>query len=245
MDDEPLGTPTQLAPRVVEPLFTPTQVKELEASQVAASHLYGGPRVLQGLGPVEELPRPKFLEGERLKALPQMESTATGTPSPVDFATLLKVEENAPLLKMVMGLYTENQKLKQEAELRGGHGGPRGPAGGADGGRQALPLRDAGHGLHRRDAGHPGGEEGLHGGSRLRDGAGSPGQHGRASMARTMLSPAPAGGGTEEFETPEEEGRGGLGQERKDLYSLTPMEQFEKLQMMMDQGEDRRGHPDA
>ena len=57
LDDEPLGTPTQLAPRAVEPLFTPTQVKELEASQAAASHLYGGPRVLQGLGPVEELSR--------------------------------------------------------------------------------------------------------------------------------------------------------------------------------------------
>ena len=41
--------------------------------------------------------------------------------------------------------------------------------------------------------------------------------------------------------TPEEEGRGGLGQERKDLYSLTPMEQFEKLQMMMDQATTGRG----
>ena len=128
-DEEPLGTPQPLGPREVVPLLTPKQMKELEASQATASHLYGGPRVLQGLGPGEELPRPKFLEGERLKAVPPMESTATGTPSPVDFATLLKGEENAPLLKMVMGLYTENQKLKQEAELRGGHGGPRGPAG--------------------------------------------------------------------------------------------------------------------
>ena len=89
-DEEPLGTPQPLGPREVVPLFTPKQMKELEASQATASHLYGGPRVLQGLGPVEELPRPKFLEGERLKAAPPMESTATTTPSPVDFATLME-----------------------------------------------------------------------------------------------------------------------------------------------------------
>ena len=256
---QPVETPRALVPvkPLEAPLFSPAQVAQMEAFQSTAAHLYGGPKVLQGLpqgsdGPTaaQEVPRPKFLEDERLREM-ALQSTATGSPSPVDFAALMgRPEDGGPMLQMLLGLYQENQKLKQEA-LRGSEIGP-GPRALENG---ALPggaeLRGGHEGLHggaelpggaerhRGRAEPPDGREGLRDRAEHRDGAGLPGGHGHASKAREMLTPYKVGATEPEFEKP----RDGLVRERQDLYSLTPMEQFAKLQEMMTKATGDHGQP--
>ena len=186
-NEHPTETPRALVPKMPmeAPLFSPAQVAEMEAMQSKAAHLYGGPKVLQGLpqgsdgaAVVPAVPRPKFLEEEKMKELALL-STATGSPSPVDFATVLgKAEDSGPMLQMLLGLYHENQRLKMEA-LRGADGGPRALRDGELHGG-GLP---GGTDLHRGRAAVHEGREGLQGRSEHRDGAGAPGGHGRGDHA--------------------------------------------------------------
>ena len=86
MEKTMVETPRALAPNVESALFSPAQLATLEAGQIKAAHLYGGPKVLQGLPTgsqeqVPDLPRPKFLEDEKAREMALL-STATGSPSP-------------------------------------------------------------------------------------------------------------------------------------------------------------------
>ena len=236
-------TPKALAPRASEAaLFSPAQPATLEAQ---AAHLYGGPKVLQGIADgsqetvAPEVPRPKFLEDERAKEMALL-STATGSPSPMDLAAMMaKVDGGGPMMQMLLGLYQENQKLK---EAMHGVGGDHALQAGAHGGglpgtdlRRGYPGGAAGNVLHRGRAALADGGEGVRGRSGSRGGAGLPGGQGHSSMAQEMLTPHKGGGTEPEFETPEEDKPEHLGQEQRDLYALTPMQQFAKLQPMMDQ----------
>ena len=110
--EQPLGTPRALVPvkPLEAPLCSPAQVAQMKAVQSKAAHLDGGPKVLQGLPQGSEgqdvakgVPRPKFLEGERLRQM-GLERRATGSPSSIAlYGVDGKPEDGGPMLQMLLG----------------------------------------------------------------------------------------------------------------------------------------------